>query len=153
MISNDEMTMLRSGAGLVIGSVSATGEPRAGRGWGIRFLDDGAVRVVVTADDPVLFDDLEGGLVAVTGADVRTFRSIQLKGRVRLVEPPTEDDLALAAEQTDLFFSAIWETDRTEFELQRRLLPRRMIALEFVPSSGFDQTPGPDAGLALEDRA
>lgn len=148
MISNEEVEMLEAGAALLIGSVSRDGVPRAARAWGIRFLDDGRVRVVAAADD-VTLANLRDGPVAITGADVVTLRSIQLKGRVVKVEPPSEDDLELSATHVERMFTGIWETDRTPLELQERLLPPQMVVIELDPTASFDQTPGPRAGTEL----
>jgi hypothetical protein len=149
MISEDLVAMLESGAGLLVGTVSADGTPRPTRAWGIRFEEDGRIRVVVSGDDVVTLDNLVDGLVAVTGADVRDFRSVQLKGRVLEVAPPDADDLELAARHTDLMFTAIHEVDHTEPELQQRLLPSRLVTIVVEPDTGFDQTPGPGAGSVL----
>jgi len=149
MLSDDLVTMMESGAALLVGTVSRDGVPRATRGWGIRFESDGRLRVVITGDDPVVHDNLVAGPVAVTGADVRDFRSVQVKGRVVELAPPDPDDLELAAHHADLMFTAIWETDHTEIELQQRLLPSRLSTIVVVPDTGYDQTPGPDAGSSL----
>ena len=53
-----------------------------------------------TGDDQTLVDNLEGRKVAVTAADVRTVRSVQLKGRVVSVEQPTPADIEITERQT-----------------------------------------------------
>lgn len=142
--------LLDDGVALLIGTADQAGVPRAGRAWGIR-PDDGRLRVVFGADDPVLLDNLHGGSVAVTGAEVRTFRSTQLKGRVTAVEEPDELDLAAADAHTGLLLAAIDETDGTGEAVTSRMLPRRMMTVVVDVSEGFDQTPGPDAGARLAE--
>lgn len=145
------MTMIETGAGLVVGTVGADGEPRATRAWGLTVVDPDArrVRLVMSADDPVTVENLAGGVISVTGADVRTFRSVQVKGTIVAVEPPTADDVTLARDQSDRFLTAIEETDGDPAELMRRILPHEMIAVELVVAEMYDQSPGPGAGTAL----
>ena len=70
------------------------------------------IRLVMALDDEVTVENVApGAIVAVTGADVRTLRSVQLKGCVRLVEPPVPDDLALAAEHSQRFIDAVIAVD------------------------------------------
>ena len=90
--------MIDSGAGLVVGTVSDDGEPRADRGWAVVVVDEHGrrVRFVMSADDPAVVRNLETGSVSLTGAEVVTYQSIQLKGRPVVVEPPTAGDIEMA---------------------------------------------------------
>jgi hypothetical protein len=126
--------MLDAGAGLIVGTVDDRGEPRATRAWG-------------AAADPASPGALR---VAVTGADVRTLRSVQVKGRILATAAPTEAELRMVDEQTERFLVGIHETDGNPIELLRRMLPRRIVMIEVDVSGVYDQTPGPDAGVALE---
>jgi hypothetical protein len=83
---------------------------------------------------------------------VRSFRSVQLKGRVLSVGSPTDDDLALAAQLTDRFFEAVHLTDGNPLELLRRIRSNEMAVLEMTVDEQFDQTPGPDAGAQIGAR-
>ena len=140
-----------SGGGLVVGTVSADGEPRAVRGWAV-FPPGGAtdrVRVVMSADDPVAVENLSTGRVAITIADVRTLRSLQLKGLVVTVEAPSTTDLELMRVQTEQSLQAVHESDGNPVEVLRRILPHEVVTFEMVVESTFDQTPGPEAGAAF----
>jgi hypothetical protein len=143
--------IMEKGAGLVIGTVSADGEPRGARAWSAAVIDADPprLRVVFTADDPVVVANLESGSVAFTAADVCTFRSMQLKGRVLSVGSPTEADLALAERLTDTFFYAVHITDGNPLELLDRVRPVEVAVLEMTVEEQFDQTPGPDAGARI----
>ncbi len=141
--------LIEQGAGLLLGTSDHQGVPRATRAWGARALGPTVLRVTFSADDPVVVDNVRRGVVAITSADVRTLRSAQIKGRVLRVEPPTEDDLDVAAAQTDDFFRAVHEVDGNDLDLLRRLLPTKMLSVDVELSEGFDQTPGPAAGDAL----
>ena len=142
--------LLDDGVGLLVGTCDPAGVPRGDRAWGVRASDRG-LRVVVGADDPELLDNIEGRVVAVTGADVRELRSVQLKGRATALEEPDEADIAAADEQSLAFLSGIEETDGTPYALTSRILPRRMMTMVIDVREGFDQTPGPTAGEPLRE--
>ena len=151
MFGSDLIEMIGPECGLVVGTVSADGEPRATRAWAARIIDPDArrVRVLMGADDPVSVANLETGRVALNGANVRTLRSVQLKGRVVATEPPTADDLALVATSSGAFFRAIADTDGIPLELIERLQAAVVIAVVFDVDEIYDQSPGPAAGAAV----
>jgi hypothetical protein len=139
---------------LLVGTVGGSGEPRATRAWAADVLDAGCgrIRVLVDADDPVVLGHLaETGAVAVTGADVRTLQSVQVKGSVTATEPPTAADLERAHRHTEAFIAAVYELDHTEPSLLRRLVPRSLVAVEISVREVYDQSPGPGAGARLPD--
>lgn len=150
MLTNGLATFLQSGCGLIVGTASSLGEPHAGRAWGLEALAADRVRVLLRADDPVLLEALAGtGSLAVTGADVHTLRSVQLKGRTLLIEPATDADRERSARYCDDFFSAIQDVDGISRALLERLVPGDLVACEMKVAEVFDQTPGPGAGAAL----
>lgn len=151
MGGTDVLERIAIGTSLVIGTVSETGEPRATRAWSAEVLDREPlrIRVLMGADDEAAVANLGSGSVAVTGADVRTLESLQVKGQVVVVEPATTEDLARVAEHTDRFFEAVHETDGTPVSLLRRLCPHEVIAFEMVVDGTFDQSPGPAAGAVM----
>ena len=152
MFGNELTSMIDDGAGLVVGTVGDDGEPRATRAWSVSVVDpdECRVRVVVGADDPVTVANLVVGAgVALNGADVRTFRSVQLKGRIVAVEAPDPTDLEVTRVQSDLFLRTVHETDGNPLESLRRILPLDVVAVEIVVEEMYDQTPGPDAGRPL----
>lgn len=143
--------MLETGAGLVVGTVSADGEPRADRAWAAMVVDadSGRVRFVMSADDQAVIDNLQSATVSLTGAEVTTYQSVQLKGRPLVVEAPTAADVELARLQSETFFEAVHRTDGNPLESLRRMLPQRMVVVEMIVEESFDQTPGPSAGSAI----
>jgi hypothetical protein len=143
--------MTEAGAGLVVGTVDRAGTPRGIRAWSARVVDAETqrLRIVLTADDHQVVENLAVGRVAFTAADVRTLRSVQLKGRVVSVEAPTQDDVELSRVQTDLFFAAVVETDGNPLLHLELMLPAEMVAIEMIVDEQYDQTPGPTAGSAL----
>ncbi len=149
------LELIDAGASLVVGTVSDDGEPRAGRAWASRVIerDPLRIRLVMAVDDEVTVANVApGAIVAVTGGDVRTLRSVQLKGCVRLVEPPTADDLALAAEHSARFTDAVLAVDGLPAALLRRMLPYEVVCVELAIEDRFDQSPGPAAGRPWGDR-
>jgi hypothetical protein len=143
--------MVEPGSSLIVGTVDSGGEPRATRAWAATVVDadQRRVRVVMSGDDPVVVESLPRGIVAVTGADVRTLKSHQMKGRVQSVEPPTEGDLAMMAEHSTAFMEAVHETDGNSISELQRLLPNKVVVIEVVADELYDQSPGPDAGAAV----
>jgi hypothetical protein len=140
--------MTRIGSALLVGTVARDGTPRATRGWSLELVDEEArrLRLVVSADDQVTLQNLGNGRIAVTGGDVRTVRSQQVKGRVECIEEATEQDLARMALHADVFFTDVEETDGTPRSLLTKLLPIEVVACEFVVDEAYDQSPGPTAG-------
>ncbi len=149
------VTILETGAGLVVGTVSADGEPRADRAWAasVADADTHRIRLVMSADDPAVVENLQSGAVSLTGAEAISYQSVQLKGRPVVVESPTAADIELARLQSETFFEAVHRSDGNPVEALRRILPHRMVAVEMVVEETFDQTPGPSAGAALAGTA
>ena len=108
------------------------------------------MRLILAATAAPTIANLEStGVVAVTGTDVATFFSVQIKGRGVRVEPCTDDDRARSDDYIDGFFQAIHEADGTAVELLEVLRPRERFALVMTVEELFDQTPGPTAGRSL----
>lgn len=152
MFTDDVIPFLESGCALIVATVSADREPHAARGWGLDVVsvDDVTVQLLLDADDARIVDDLAAdGEIAITGADVRTLRSVQLKGRAFDIEPATAGDRRRARRYCDGFFLDIHETDGTAFELLERLVPRDYLRCRVVVEELFDQTPGPGAGAPI----
>jgi hypothetical protein len=147
--------VLELGSALIVATVSPDGEPRAARASAWSVVDPAArrVRVAVGSDDPVLVANLTAdravGYLSVTGADVATLRSVQLKGRVVMIEEPNPVDLDLVARHTDAFVAKIEVTDGHAPEVVRRFLPTSVTMVEMVVEEAYDQTPGPGAGAVL----
>ena len=149
MIGPDAKELLESGCALIVGTVDVNGMPHAARAWGLDVIDGDAtrIRVLVAADEPVMLDNLDAtGLVAVTGTDIRTLRSIQAKGRVIRVEAATLADRYRADRYCETFMSDIEEVDATPRALTERLRPDRFRACTVAVDELYDQTPGPRAG-------
>ena len=146
------ITFLESGCALIVGSVSAQGEPFATRGWGLTVIsrDPTVVRLLLDPDEAQVLDNLRAtGRVAITATSVPTASSLQLKGRLRRVEPALEADEDRASQYADDFFRDIVETDRTPIEIVERLRPERYVACIIDVDEVYNQTPGPRAGTSV----
>jgi hypothetical protein len=151
VLDGELVSFIESGCGLIVAVVGADGEPFATRAWGADVLDaaSGGIRLLLDASDPALAHLESTGVIAFTGADVRTLRSAQLKGSVRSIEPATDSDRARAARYCDEFFAAITEVEGTPRELLDRIVPVALVGCSVVAGEAFDQTPGPRAGRSV----
>ena len=149
----DEATraFLEAGSALIIGTVGPDGAPFAGRGWGLDVLDGGVVRLLLDATDEGSIANVDAGrAIAVTAADVRTLRSVQLKGRAIGIEATTAADRERWSRYREEFFTDILETDGTPRELTDRVAPDDVVPCTIEVHELFDQTPGPGAGARIE---
>ena len=152
MLRPDELALLESGVSLIVGTVDGDGAPDATRAWGVRGDPDG-LRVLCDEAAGVSVANLRaGGRIAVTGVDVVTLRSIQVKGRALAVEAATADDRAVFREYCDEVVAAISRVQGVPPDLPRRLMPARLLAVTCSVDAVFDQTPGPSAGDQLAPR-
>jgi hypothetical protein len=142
---------LGTGCALIVGTVAADGAPHAGRAWGCEVVDHGPViRLILDAGDTATVANLaQGGAVAVNATDVRTFRSIQLKGCADGVTAAADADHQRADRYCEDFFGDIHDTDGTDRSLVERMRPRDFVVAEITVGEAFDQTPGPNAGAPL----
>ena len=151
MLTAETKALLEPGCALVIGLTAPDGEPLAARGWGITLLPgDLAMRLIIDAeirDVPWL---VEGGQLAVTGGDVVTLRSVQVKGQILRIEPVTAEDRVHAADHAARFIDDVARADGTDRALLERMVPDDYFACEATIVELYDQTPGPGAGASLE---
>lgn len=146
----EQIAFLETGCALIVGSVEPDGAPLASRGWGLDVLGPDDVLLVLDADETRVVDHVAaGGRLAVTAADVRTLRSIQLKGRATSLRPASKDLAARAERYVEQFFTDVVETDGTDPAVLERLVPSRYVACSVTVEELFDQTPGPAAGSPL----
>ena len=153
MFEAETRAMLESGCSLIAATVSADGAPNATRVWGLhlRGADSRLVEVTLDETDSVAAADLDAtAVIAITGADVRTLRSVQLKGRATGERrQASDDDVARTRAFCDAFFTAVVEIDGTDRALLERLRPPSLTVYTVEIDEVFDQTPGPTAGAAL----
>ena len=151
VLDADLVEFLESGCSTIVGLVTADGEPYAPRGWAIEVLPPNRLRLLVGAGAMAAAgrgpDDTFA--IAVTGADVRTLRSVQLKGTAHGLEPPTAADLDRSQRFCDAFFADVEAVDAVPPALMERLVPSDLLACTVDVAELYDQTPGPAAGARL----
>jgi len=152
----DDQTIgfLQGGCSIVVGTADDEGRPHAARAWGLTVTDPAAghVRMLVEEGDETTLANLQPGrAVALTGSDVLTLRSVQLKGRVLRVEPAGEADRVTVRHFAEDFLRRIHETDRIEYEILWRWARLDVVACDLVVDEAFDQSPGPGAGAPARE--
>ena len=153
MLDDDLTAFLESGCAMIAGFLTPDGEPFASRAWGLEVVDAarGIVRVLLGEADVVRVDPLGAGspALALTGTEVATLRSAQVKGRIERIDPPSADDLRRTERYCDEFFGAVERVDRFARALTARLTPADLLVATVQLDEVFDQTPGPQAGTRL----
>jgi hypothetical protein len=152
VLSPETATLLEGGYALIVGTADAGNLPHASRGWGVTVLsrEPAEIRLLIDAEDSVAIANLvPDAKIAITGGNVQTLHSIQVKGSVRAVEPGTDNDRARAARYADEFFADVGRVDGTPRELLNRLMARDFVACTVHIVELYDQTPGPAAGASM----
>ena len=153
VLDADLVDFLESGCATIVGFVTADGAPFATRAWGTSvvghdpprlrvLLPAGAVAAAGRSASPTF-------AIALTGGDVRTLRSVQVKGTAHDLVPPTAADLERSRAYCESFFGAVEEVDGTPRSRMARLAPADLVACAVDVDEVYDQTPGPGAGARL----
>lgn len=139
---------------MIVCIVGDDGAPVAARGWGmVVTMPAATARVMLSRRDLTIagltLGDLGGRMIAVTGCNVRTLRSVQVKGPMHTAAPAADGDMAVAQRYADMFFDDVAATDHIPRELMERLVPTDLVAVDLDVVESYDQTPGPGAGAPL----
>jgi predicted pyridoxine 5'-phosphate oxidase superfamily flavin-nucleotide-binding protein len=134
-----------------IGTCSDDLTPNGVRGWGPKVSDDGT-SVLIFIDRPSAASAVanlrDNGRIAATFVDVRTLRSVQLKGRcVEVGDPQPEDWFGIETHRAE--FTEAVATLGYPKHLMRNLWSTQVVKVRFIVEDVFDQTPGPGAGKPL----
>ena len=154
MFDEETRAFLESGCGLIVGTVAPDGAAHAGRGWGLDVLELGPparLRLLLDADDEgTIAHVADGAAIAVTATNVRTLRSIQLKGRALGTQELTPGDEARRDRYIEEFFADVAAVDGVPWERFEHFMPSGVVVCTFEAHERFDQTPGPGAGARVE---
>ena len=154
MFDEETRAFLESGCGLIVGTVAPDGAPYAGRGWGLDVLDVGPparLRLLLDVDDEgTIAHVVAGAAIAVTATNVRTLRSIQIKGRAMGPEVLTPEDAARGDRYIEEFFADVEAVDGVPRERFEHFMPSGFVVCTLEAHERFDQTPGPGAGARVE---
>jgi hypothetical protein len=155
VLDTDLIAFLESGCSTIVGMVTASGAPFATRGWGTKVLPGHPARLRLLVGAGALASlgrhpgDEETFAIAITGADVRSLRSFQVKGTARHLEAPDAGDLERSRAFCDAFFGDVAAVDGISAVLMQRLVPADLLACTVDVTDVFDQTPGPGAGAPV----
>jgi hypothetical protein len=150
-VSAEVRELIEGGCGLLVGIVTADGRPFATRGTGFDFSDDGSTgRLLIGSKEAAHFalprdTDIDVP-VAITGAEIISLASVQLKGRLRRLEDAVPADRVRADRYCDEFFAAVEIADGLPRDLMERWRPDDLLVGLVDIHEIFDQTPGPVAG-------
>jgi hypothetical protein len=144
----------QEGLSLMAGSCGADLRPSVIRALGCEFGLDDTVRLFVSQVQaaPLLAHVRETGRLAAVFTRPSTHRTVQLKGADARAEPVSEADLAIVARYRDQLVAEL-EPLGLAPALVRALLTcpdQDVVAIRFTPNEAYSQTPGPDAGRALQ---
>ena len=156
MIEAEVVDLLEAGSALIVGLLGEDGAPVAGRGWGLTFYEGTRWARLLVGADTITGPSREvtvGSPIAVTGANVLTLASAQVKGPVTAVVPAEKSDLARLRRYCDAFFDDVAVVDSIPRELMERLVPTDVVACDIDVAEVFDQTPGPTAGSVIVSRS
>jgi hypothetical protein len=148
LLDDDLAAFLEGDTAQCVATVAADGEPTVGRAWGLQVERNASrVRAVVGAD-VVTVANLTArtppSRVALTASDVRTYRTVQLKGTCLAVEPATARDRDVHDRYRHEFAAAIRAVGATT--PLEAVWPDTIVAVVLAVDALFDQTPGPGAG-------
>jgi hypothetical protein len=137
-------------------AVAATSDerlrPELARVWGMAVSPDGRQLTFCVEAPPGsrMRANLErGSRVAVTATKPTSYRSTQIKGRLRGIWEPTEEDLARALGQRDAFATDVVPLGIEPARGVRFMRDEVLFAAAIDVEEIYDQTPGPSAGTAL----
>ena len=156
---NSYLALLAGPVAISIASRDASLHPSVAHAYGCRVTGDGTrIRLFVLKNEArqLLIDVMENGEVATVYSDVRSFRSLQIKGSDAMVEVFDAEDAAAqvlhhrttADELVALGYAA--PLAHGYFSVPRNA---EFATIAFTPQDIFQQTPGPGAGNRLEKDA
>lgn len=153
-LNDDTREFLMSGVSIMLASRNAQLIPSIARAKGCKVLDGDApkLRVFVSAAQAgeLLEDVRTSRMISATFSVPSTHRTLQFKGSDASVQPLQTDERAIIDRYVELFIASIGVLGFSpEFTHAFFASAPDEVAIEFTPSDGFQQTPGPSAGARL----
>ncbi|MGZ5182842.1 MAG: hypothetical protein ACXWC2_20380 [Ramlibacter sp.] len=147
--------MQQDGISLTLGSCGADLMPSVGRAAGCKVAPDrGTVHLFVSRVQvaPVLAHVRETGRIAAVFSRPSTHRTLQLKGRDARIDPVTPADLPIVARYRNAFAAELAPLGYAPVLVHTLLgFPDdELVMISFTPQEAYSQTPGPNAGRALQ---
>jgi hypothetical protein len=140
--------LFSGGAAVVAATANVEGRPSITRGWGVTISPEGYVVVCLTAraGSAMRSNLAVKGRIAVTAAHPVTYSSAQVKGTIDVVRDPTDTEFDLVKAHQTRFAEAAASVGAADAEC---LLLGDLVAIGFMTTEVYDQTPGGRAGQAL----
>lgn len=151
---NDELCeFLTGGVSILLASRNDQLIPSIVRAKGCSVRRDAVkIRIFVSASQAgeLLEDVRSSGMISATFSVPSTHRTLQFKGNDARITPIRDDERATLDAYVSAFARQISGLGFTE-EFSQALFasPADEVVIEFTPSEGFQQTPGPSAGARL----
>jgi hypothetical protein len=147
-----------SGVSISAASCRSGGLPNLARATGARLSPDRRTATVLFAATPaagLLEDVRRSATIAVVFSLPTSHRTLQVKGTDARIVPLEPGDRELAARYVDAFVATLEPLGYPGPVIRRVLAshPDDLVAVCFTPSSGYSQTPGPEAGVPLRSGA
>lgn len=141
---------------LRLGSCDRSGNPQVCRALAAEALPDGRILVLLAerAAPLVVAAVRETGEVAVLATSPRTNRTLHLKGHDAAVKPALPSHAGLLALRRNTLTRELAEVDGFAgapfLEHWYGVEPHELVAVRFSVAGAWNQTPGPNAGQAVE---
>lgn len=152
VIGSELRERLAEGYAAVAATCDERLRPELARVWGMEVSPDGRVLTfcVQAAPGSRMRANIErGSRVAITATKPTTYRSTQIKGRLRDVWEATEEDLARARAQNDAFAIDVVPLGIDRASSARFMHEAELCTVAIDVEEIYDQTPGPAAGARL----
>jgi len=141
------------GVSIVAASRTAGNRPTIARAAGCKLVDELFTVFVSRAQGIEFLDSVrQSGSLSVVFSQPSTHRTIQLKGSGALVGPLAAGDADLLGRYVEAFIAELASLGHPA-DMVRAVVtapPDECLAVSFLPTQAFDQTPGPRAGAALD---
>jgi predicted pyridoxine 5'-phosphate oxidase superfamily flavin-nucleotide-binding protein len=137
----------------VLGTCDKQNVPRAHRIWAYQLTDDrGHLRVFVPVEFALgVAEAVEaGGRVSLGLVNGMTAEAFQYKGKAVALEQPTDADLARFQAYRDELFETLAQFVGPEIRDRKEIAGPPHVVLKFQIEEVYNQTPGPNAGRAVE---
>jgi hypothetical protein len=147
----DIADLVRQGVAVIVATRDEQLRPELGRAWGPALSEDGGrltMCVEAPADSAMARNLAAGGPVAAMLARLASRATVQMKGPVLEVAPPTQARLDAVAAHVDGFVA---ETARVGVPegIARALAGPDLLTVTIAVAERSDETPGPGAGEPL----
>ncbi len=152
-LSAEQIAFVEGEVTMYVGATAANQSPLIARAIGCRVEADGQVTVFLHAQRAaaLIAAVRANGNAAVVFAKPSTHQSLQLKSRTAEIMPISAEDGAFIARYRERIIGHIAALGYAPSVLSTffSLDADDAIALRLTPCAAFDQTPGPNAGMAI----